>query len=617
MKFAHNAEMLNKLKLIIWDLDDTFWSGTISEGAVTKIQSNIDLVKILAKRGIISSICSKNDAQITKEELEKLQILDYFVFCSIDWSPKGARIKALIEEMNLRPGNVLFVDDNISNQKEAEFYSPELMVAGPEVLSEILKVVNTIGKDDTNLSRLKQYKVLEKKKEMSSYYNSNEEFLISSNIIVDIREPKDFEVDRITELVNRSNQLNFTKKRSSKQEIIELLQNKSVDCGCVYAKDDFGEYGLVGFFAIKNHQAIHFLFSCRTMGMGLEQYVYASIGYPELDIVEPVSGYVSKDASAPAYIHREAIQDKEIEQKNKVKVLIKGPCDLEVMASYLGKYEGLDKEFNFIDTAGMQADFYNHSINILNSLRLKKEVRSEIASKYPFISAEAYNTKFFTQEYDYIFISPLMDVTLGVYKNIKHGYCIPYGLYTKPITDRTNWNDYLSKKVMTARSSFLESQLRLFSEEFELIELSANDIAENYKLIIEKRMERFPNTVICIILLPELKYEASEKSDYMFKGKEKWHIAVNEEFRRIFSNKKNIILMDVNKYITSQNSYYDSINHYTKIVYYKMAQEFINILEENEGINIAIAPKSNVIKEQVYRIMQKVYHKYFKQDLFR
>ena len=45
------------VKLVIWDLDDTFWKGTLSEEAVTPVPENVQLLKCLAERGIISSIC--------------------------------------------------------------------------------------------------------------------------------------------------------------------------------------------------------------------------------------------------------------------------------------------------------------------------------------------------------------------------------------------------------------------------------------------------------------------------------------------------------------------------------------------------------------------------------
>ena len=115
------------VKLIIWDLDETFWKGTISEGKVSKIQKNINFILDSTDMGIVHSICSKNDAIVVKQKLQEWAIWDYFVFPSVDWTNKGPRIKNIIKNMNLRAENVLFIDDNIQNLEEAKFYCPRLM----------------------------------------------------------------------------------------------------------------------------------------------------------------------------------------------------------------------------------------------------------------------------------------------------------------------------------------------------------------------------------------------------------------------------------------------------------------------------------------------------------
>ncbi|HZZ90005.1 MAG TPA: hypothetical protein VFE13_16880, partial [Caulobacteraceae bacterium] len=46
----------NKIKMVIWDLDDTFWNGTLAEGeSVKRIARNVRIVKQLTDRGIVSS----------------------------------------------------------------------------------------------------------------------------------------------------------------------------------------------------------------------------------------------------------------------------------------------------------------------------------------------------------------------------------------------------------------------------------------------------------------------------------------------------------------------------------------------------------------------------------
>ena len=51
---------LKTIKLVIWDLDETFWKGTLSEGSVVVPDENAQLVKDLTDCGIINSISSKN-----------------------------------------------------------------------------------------------------------------------------------------------------------------------------------------------------------------------------------------------------------------------------------------------------------------------------------------------------------------------------------------------------------------------------------------------------------------------------------------------------------------------------------------------------------------------------
>ena len=116
--------MAEAVRLVIWDLDDTFWHGTVTEGGHTYNQSTHDIVIELARRGIMSSICSKNDLAVAQPILEQAGIWDYFIFPSINWDPKGPRIAALIEAVQLRPETVLFIDDNPGNIQQALHFTP-------------------------------------------------------------------------------------------------------------------------------------------------------------------------------------------------------------------------------------------------------------------------------------------------------------------------------------------------------------------------------------------------------------------------------------------------------------------------------------------------------------
>ena len=240
---------ITKIKLIIWDLDDTLWRGTLSEGGAQLPIEHKQLLIDLTDVGIINSICSKNDLDSTRAELQRLGIWDLFVFASINWDNKGARLRNMIEQMALRPINVLFIDDNTFNLQEAKHYLPELQIAMPDIIPEIIHQVNTLDKKDTDHKRLQQYKVLEEKTCAAAEYDSNEAFLYASNIRVTIHKDCLTVADRLHELLLRSNQLNYTKKRISLDELTAIINDPNYDCGYVTVKDVYGDYGIVGFYA--------------------------------------------------------------------------------------------------------------------------------------------------------------------------------------------------------------------------------------------------------------------------------------------------------------------------------------------------------------------------------
>ena len=47
----------DKIKVVIWDLDDTLWKGTLAEGDdVQLLENRVAIIKELNKRGIVNAI---------------------------------------------------------------------------------------------------------------------------------------------------------------------------------------------------------------------------------------------------------------------------------------------------------------------------------------------------------------------------------------------------------------------------------------------------------------------------------------------------------------------------------------------------------------------------------
>src|SRR5690606_23598033 len=103
-------------KLLIWDLDDTLWRGTLAEGDVPVLyELRAEAIRRLNLAGVVHSICSKNDAAKARSELERFGLWDQFVFPEISFEPKGELVKRIIGDMQLRAPDVVFIDDNEMN----------------------------------------------------------------------------------------------------------------------------------------------------------------------------------------------------------------------------------------------------------------------------------------------------------------------------------------------------------------------------------------------------------------------------------------------------------------------------------------------------------------------
>lgn len=350
------------VKLVIWDLDETFWQGTLSEGGARQITRHIAMVRTLVDRGIMCSICSKNDRAEARAVLEQAGIWDMFVFAHIDWTPKGQAIANMIAAMGLRPANVVFVDDNHMNLEEAQFFSDGIMVvdASRHDVTALLDLPEFQGKDDRDHSRLEQYRVMQDKQALQAETGlSNDEFLRQSGIRIKIVTDIENHMDRVLELLNRTNQLNFTKVRANTPDeraaLHKLLETSGMHAGLVQVRDRYGDYGDVGFFCVRTKfsgtTVHHFAFSCRTLNMGVEQWLWDYLGRPDFKVEGPVANPLDTFDGPVDWITEVTDFDtgeNELEQK---RLCLVGGCDLLQVSFYCGTNR--DEYVNKQDDQGM------------------------------------------------------------------------------------------------------------------------------------------------------------------------------------------------------------------------------------------------------------------------
>ncbi len=574
------------IKLIIWDMDDTFWTGIISETDVDISTVNSELIKVLTDHGIINSISSKNDEMTVKERLTREGLWDLFVFNNINWEEKGLQLAEKLKIMGLRAENTLFIDDSQRNLEEALFSNPGLMTAGPEIIPYLIDYYSKITPHDIAHNRLEQYRLLERKTKATAPGISKEQFLHESNIIVTINKNCLEELDRIHELVMRTNQLNYTKHRDDKSLLTRLLTNDWNDCAYIKVHDRFGDYGIIGFYCYNTREKSmeHFLFSCRVLGMGIEQYVYNKLGCPGFAAVEPVAVKLGHNRMVPWI--KEAIDEEVFEDKitkNRVRVLLKGPCDMSAIEPYLAG-ANITTEFNYVNDMGFVTTGQNHSAHLRESLELSKEEIDSIVKDVPFIIEGDFATKLFTEKYHVICYSLLQDLSAGLYRNKETGVYVSFSSRNFDLTDIKNTERFIKKEIQSHDFDFSEEIITRFKSKWEFIGNTPLDmLLDNLEYIYEN----VPGKPLIILILGSMMDYNGYNEE--FDGLCEIYREINPVIEAFAEDHERIKIIDPTPFIRSQDDFEDCINHFSRNVYYEMAGKISEYI--NEYIESGLARK--------------------------
>lgn len=567
----------SKIKLVIWDLDETFWKGVLSEGTAEFDDSNALLIRNMTDAGIISSICSKNDEQQVLTYMKQHSVADLFVFNSINWAAKGSRVKQIISEMNLRAANVLFIDDNPTNLGEASEACPELMVSDETIIPKLKDYFSKIEKCDIEHKRLMQYRVLEEKQNFRATVESNDDFLRKCKIQVDIKKDCENHLERIAELVMRSNQLNFTKVRSSARDLQAQINNKKIQTGYVVVHDKFGDYGIVGFYAIEAGRLLHFVFSCRILNMGVEQYVYHELGCPEIAISGDVSS--SLDMTKPNWINQ-FVETEAFEKKTVLrgkKIVVKGPCDMQQIFAFIKDTKAIKTEFVYVNNYGVSIEQGCHTTHIVESQTLEKVVKQRLVRSLPFGDKGMFQTNMFDDDVGFVILSMFTDPNLGLYREKRSGAIVAFGEYTNDLTDESLWQAFVNQSIFTANCKFTLPQLKEIKRNYEFIgRIKPEGSIKNLDFIYQHLA---PQSQLLLCLGSEIPFEANQKAAY--EDRHIYHRDLNHLIREWASDKPNVFLLDTNKLIDGQQDFTNNINHFTKKVYYKLSEQIVSLVNQS------------------------------------
>ena len=578
--------MPENVRLVIWDLDETFWEGTLSEEGITRyIDKNHETVIELARRGIMSSICSKNDFETVKTILTERGLWDYFVFPSIDWMPKAARIHQIVENFQLRTASVMFIDDNHGNRAEVQARFPDLQIEDETFVSRMLSDSRFAGKNDAELSRLKQYKVLEQKaSDKSLTGGDNASFLRQSGIIVEIEHDVEKYIDRAVELVNRTNQLNFTKNRlpddpeqalaEMRRQITDLPYARTV--GLVKVRDNYGDYGICGFYLCEQiHEWFvlkHFCFSCRILGMGVEHWLYDKIGRPYLGIVGEVLSDPHDDigvdwinnTSTPQQDSRTSAAFSSVRD-----IYLRGGCDLDAVGHYL-RYvaKNIVSDTNIVrDENLIRRDSLT---NIVSGLRSLSPEQTELVTRLGFDPA-VFHADFLRQAGpgDVILLSLAADVTVTSYQSVDDPSFILLmqirGIFHDLVSEdaaviresmrHVNWDEELQEKWWS-RVGFLRNHFHSFGIH-----------AGYYDDLLKTMLGRLHEETMMVIIMPSLKFRDNSGQIVI---NERAAI-IRDSLTRLCGGLQNVRLVDIMDTVDDDNDFVDG-DHVKRQAYFRLYQ---------------------------------------------
>ncbi len=266
-----------KIKCVVWDLDHTLWDGVLVEDGPEKLQLKPGIAAVieeLDQRGILHSIASKNNPEDATRVLEKFQLADYFLCPQISWGPKSEAVKAIAQQLNIGLDSILFIDDSKFELEEVHAACPEVRVLNAEHYLGLLERSEClVPVTAESRQRRSFYKVeADRRAVAQSFTHDYHAFLRYCEIRLTIRPMTEENLERVHELTQRTNQMNFSGNRYDREVLRRLLSSPHLDTFVLSCEDRFGSYGVVGFSIVDSREPrmTDLMFSCRIQSKRVE-----------------------------------------------------------------------------------------------------------------------------------------------------------------------------------------------------------------------------------------------------------------------------------------------------------------------------------------------------------
>lgn len=185
--------------------------------------------------------------------------------------------------MNIGTDALVFVDDNPAEREIVRQWMPEVHVVDltddpadyPRLLDDAgLFEITALSSED--LQRVDQYRSNALRQQLNATVADYDAYLRSLEQKAVVRPWEEKHLDRITQLINKSNQFNLTTLRLTRSEVEARMKDPDTLTAYVSVADRFGDNGLISVFSAKRvaPDALDielWLMSCRVLKRGVEQ----------------------------------------------------------------------------------------------------------------------------------------------------------------------------------------------------------------------------------------------------------------------------------------------------------------------------------------------------------
>jgi len=276
-----------RTKAIIVDLDDTLWRGVAADQDRPLYEFTegwplglMEALLIYKARGGLLAICSRNDLPSTRERFDRIfnQNLRFDDFSSmrINDRPKSENIRSILDDLNLLPGNVLYIDDNPREIDEVKASFPDIETLSREHYDwrrKILMSADTQVATVTEEARWRTRSVQSRIEQIElGRMRDRGEWLASLELTQRyeaIRSTGSAHFARAFELINKTNQFNTTGKRWELRELESLFQQGG-SLVCSFLRDRTLDNGLIGVCIVRENWIVQIVLSCRVFNLGSE-----------------------------------------------------------------------------------------------------------------------------------------------------------------------------------------------------------------------------------------------------------------------------------------------------------------------------------------------------------